>query len=226
MVQRISIYWVGLLAAATCFPVAGGQTSPPINVTTIVYDHDATGNLLLTRSDNPSAGEASYTTTATNRSGSNGATSYMWLNGGWRLYLGNQTARTVWLTLKSQGINLPDGYYSANVELYSSCYDNSGSVVPFLDILPLAPSTNCILGVDFSTGGTKYKLEMGQPFSGPATGSATVTCNQTDTTGTACNWWTITPNSSVANLYQYTNKGGLLYIGAYHNTYLIDLRNP
>lgn len=225
MLQKTSICWIALLAAPVCLPVVAGQAPPPINVTAIVYDRDAAGTLLLMRSDNPSAGEATYITTATNRAGSNGVTNYMWLNGGWRLYIGNQTARTIWLTLSGQGISLPDGYYSANVEVYANCFDTSGTVVPFVDILPGAPNNNCVLGVDFSTGGTKYKLEMGQPFSGPATGSATVTCNQTDTTGTACNWWTITPFNSAANLYKFATKG-LSFIGPYHNTYRIDVRNP
>src|SRR5579863_7676497 len=225
--RKASILCVGLLAAAACCPAVAGQPTTPFNVTTIVHDVDAAGNLLLMRSDDYKGYlQATYTTTTTH----NGMTSLMWDNAGWRVLLGGQTLRTIWLTLKSQvpSINLPDGYYSASVEIYASCHDSSGNEVPLLAIPPLTANNNCLLGVDFSTGGSKYKLEMGQPFSGPLTGLATVSCN--GGSPGACNSWTITPYTggsaaTVANLYQYATHG-LVYIGAYHNTFRIDVTNP
>jgi hypothetical protein len=93
-------------------PAVEAKAPPPtiVEVTSTISNANATG-LLLTRSDNPSGSGASYTG------------GRVISDGGWQLYLGNQSARTVWLTLAGQGITgIPDGYYSANVEVYTACF--------------------------------------------------------------------------------------------------------
>lgn len=216
---------------------AGKPAPPPstANVTTIVHDEDTANppNQLLLRSDDfNSVFQATY-----NDPGG-GFTSTIQLDqSGWQLYLGSQTLRRVWLTLSkpvggSPAAPAPDGYYSASLELHSACYDvnNQRLTSSFLTITPGTSLSRCHMGVDFSSGRTKYKFDMGPDIAG--TGWATVSCNTGDSTG-ACNNWTISPNTAaglgnvptVANLYRYAGSG-LVYIGSYYNTYRIDITNP
>jgi hypothetical protein len=234
--MKTSVLRVGLLTAAACC-LAGALTAaaPPatINVTAIVHDEDTAvpPNQLLLRSDDYNVSfQATYTDTGN-------VTTHITLSGGsWQMYLGNQSLRTIWLTLSkpvnnSPAAPAPDGYYSANVEVYSGCYDTNNNQTGFLVIPPGMANNRCNLGVDFSYGRTKYKLVMSPAISG--TGWATVSCNAGDSTG-ACNSWTISPNTlagsgnvpTVANLYRFANNGSLVYIGQYYNTYRIDVTNP
>ena len=226
------------VGALILVPLAfAGKPAPPpttANVTTIVHDEDTANppNQLLLRSDDVNGVFlASY-----NNPGS--FTSAIQLNqSGWQLYLGSQTLRRVWLTLSepvgsSPAPPAPDGYYSANLELHSACYDvnNQRLNSSFLAMTPGTSNNRCHMGVDFSSGSVKYKFDMGPDIAG--TGWATVSCNTADATG-ACNNWTISPNTAaglgnvvtVANLYRYSNRG-LIYIGSYNNTYRIDVTNP
>jgi hypothetical protein len=102
--------------------VHGGAPIAVIPVTTTIYDTDVTGQL-YTRSDGYNgAAYATYSTIGKLTSDITGA-------GRWQLYLGSQTARTVYLALASQGIPIPDGKYSADVEVYSGCFDQSNTQV-------------------------------------------------------------------------------------------------
>src|SRR5437899_6064183 len=110
--------------------------------------------------------------------------------GGWQLYLSNRSARAIWLTLASQGAPMPDGFYWASVEVFSTCYtvDSSGSLVA-TGLVAIAPGTSsnmCNFGVDFATGGIQYQLRMGPEK--PGTGWAMVSC-YTLPPATACNGW-------------------------------------
>jgi len=223
-----------IAAAASCLVVTlafAGKPVPParINVTSTVYDKDTAGNPLSFEGDDLNGTQATYTNTGNVTTGVGNP-------GGWGLNLYNQVARRVCLTFSrvdGAAPGVPNGCYSANVEIYSHCHDLSGNEIGFLTITPGAPQGNCLFGFDFNTGRTKYKWEMGQslqttPAGGP-TGLAMVTCNSVDVTG-ACNSWTITPNTNaplatVANLYDWGHHG-LEYLGQYYLTFRIDATNP
>jgi hypothetical protein len=201
-------------------PTAASRTAAPtlVPVTTTMYDADAAGNLLPTRSDDfNGAGFATYATLGK-------LTSHVTSGGGWQLYLGSQTARTIYLALASQGIPIPDGKYSADVEVYSGCFDQNNAQVSFLGMTTGASNGNCSFGLDVTSARTKYKLAMGPKDAG--TGRATVTCN-TAANGN-CTSWTIVPNptsanAGVANLYHYSNSGALILDGARHNSYSVGV---
>jgi len=229
-----TIVTAALVISAACSDQAVMPISPPFGaasaakappqppapiVTSTVYDADASGAALLTRSDDfNGTGSATYTT-------ANNITSHISESGAWVLYLGNQTARTIRLALASQGIPLPDGNYSSNVELYSQCFDSSTTQISILAMAAGAIYGNCSFGIDFSSGNTKYKLVMSPKFAG--TGSAMVTCNAV--AGAYCTRWTIVPNpnaanAGVANLYTFSQSRGtvlLVYDGTYHNSFSV-----
>jgi hypothetical protein len=194
------------------------KAPPPlsVNVTSTLFDADQAGHPLLTRSDDfNGAGFATYTNV-------NRMTSHVADPGGWQLYIGNQSARTVRLTLAAQGIGAPDGYYYENVEVYSGCFDQNVAHVSFLSMTEGQSNGNCSFGLDFTSARTKYKLVMGPMYAG--TGTATVTC--TAVAGGYCASWTIvpntaSPNATVANLYHFGNNGSLVFDGVYHNTYSV-----
>ena len=224
-----SVLSIGLLVVAcsdptgtSLLPDSGARSAakappPPAPlVITTIYDRDAAGNFLLTRSDDYNGtGLATYTA-------STKITSQIQAGGSWKLYIGNQATRTVYLVLASQGIDAPDGYYSANVEIYSQCYDASGNIVSLLAMAAGTSNGDCSFGKDFSYGRTKYKLVMAPKFDG--TGRALVTCNA-DSAG-SCTSWTISVNPNVANagvatLFRFGNNGDLIYVGNYHDSYLV-----
>jgi hypothetical protein len=226
---RYSLVLVGSVAAIAVPLAFAGKpvpAPPPANVTTIIHDEDAALNQFLLRSDDYNGSfQASY----------NGGMSVT--NSGWSLELYTQSVRTVWLTLSKPVGNSPadlglDGYYSADVQLFSRCYDINNQQLPIsnLAMAPGTANTRCDLGVVFLNGKTKYELRMSPTIAG--TGWATVSCNTADSTG-ACNSWTISPNTvsgngnvpTVANLYAYGPRG-LGYIGSYYNTYRIDVTHP
>lgn len=195
-----------------------------IPVTTTVYDAGAAGNPLLTRSDDYNGtGFATYAPLSNVRSTKN-ITSVVHSDGGWQLYLGNQTSRTLYLVLASQGISAADGLYSASVEAYSQCFDQNDLPIGILVMNAGASNTNCSFGVDFSYSATKYKLVMSPKF--PGTGRATVTCNAAANGN--CTNWTIAPsdavdNAGVANLYHYGKNGGLVFDGVYQNSFAVNV---
>ena len=202
-------------------PTTPARNAPPTNivpVTTTIYDADNVGSLLLTRSDDYNGtGFATYTTLGK-------MSSHISASGAWQLYLGSQTARTVYLVLASQGIPAPDGKYAANVEVYTGCFHQNDAQVSILLVTAGTPNGNCSFGVDFSNGRTKYKLAMGPKD--PGTGRAMVTCNAA-TTG-SCTNWTIAPNPSVANagianLYHCANNGSLVLDGVYRNSFSVNV---
>ena len=232
MHRRTSTFVIAAsFVVAACSDQTGTPTSPRLapaaavmqgaptsgtNVTSTVYDADSLGNLLLTRSDDYNGtGSATYTAI-------NNVTSQIGAGGVWKLYLGNQTARTLYLVLASQGIPAPDGYYSSSMEAYSQCFDQSTIQVSLRLMTAGASNGNCSFGMDFSYGKTKYKLVMSPTVSG--TGRALVTC--TAVGGGYCTSWTIIPNASVtnagvANLYHFANNGGLVFDGVYRNSYSV-----
>jgi hypothetical protein len=228
---KFSLFVVVLTATTVCFAAGQGSfKSFNIQVTSTIWDRDPDNNLLLTESDGSypdgpgyGAGSATYTTTGSSPAKPT-TSSYVYSSGGWYLYLGNQQARTIWLTLASQGVRdsnnnpIPDYYYSSSVEAYSRCF-NGTTEIPFTSILN--SYTNCSFGVDFSSEGIGYKLVMtpNLPAPGPATGTATVTCTSNTS---PCTSWTIVPNGTAANLYQVTRRG-LVYLGQYQNTYNISI---
>ena len=200
--------------------VAAKAPPPPttVNVTSTLYDMDASGATVLTRSDDfNEAASASYT-------GINNISSHIGTTGNWQLYLGSQSARTIRLTLGSQGIPVPDGNYSSNVEVYTGCFDANTLPVSMLAMTAGTVNGNCSFGVDFSSGRTKYKLVMSPKYAG--TGRAVVTC--TSVAGANCASWTIATdttiaNARVANLYHYANSGALVLDGVYHNSFSVSV---
>ena len=226
-----SAFAIGLLVAACSDPTGTSLSHPsramsaakapppppsPLVITTI-YDGDAAGNPLLTRSDDYNGtGFATYTA-------SSKITSQIQNTGAWMLYIGNQSARTLYFILGSQGIAAPDGYYSESVEVYSQCFDANGNPVGLLGMTAGSSNGNCSFGKDFSFGRTKYKLAM-SPKHGE-TGRALVTCNAA--TAGSCTSWTISVNpnvtdAGVAKLFRFANNGDLIFVGNYHDSYLIS----
>lgn len=176
---------------------------------------------MLTRSDDYNGtGFATYTA-------SSKITSQIGSTGGWQLYIGNQSARTLYFILASQGIAAPDGYYSASVEVYSQCFDAIGAAVSLLGMTAGSSNGNCSFGKDFSYARTKYKLVMSHKYSG--TGRALVTCNAA-TAGSYTNW-TISmnpnvPDAGVATLFRFANNGDLIFVGNYRDSYAISAMVP
>ena len=214
---------------------AKGPPPPPdINVTTTAFDADASGNLLLMRSDDYNGtGFATYTTS----SGHGASMTSHLTEGGWQLLLNAQTTRTLYLVLASQGIaGVPDGNYYANIEAYARCFDGNNIRVRIQDMANGASNGNCTLGLDFTSGSTKYNLSMGPDYDAASpTGRATVSC--TAAVSGSCTSWTIAPNPSTAttftltngqtvsapaaNLYAFGKNGSLIFKGSYHNSYSI-----
>jgi hypothetical protein len=221
---------------------AGKTSTTNENVTTIVHDLSASGAPLLLRSDDyndPGQYEATYSVADPNLSSDIFA-------GAWFLRMYNQSTRTLYITPDdaintSQPIGPPPGLYWQNVEVASRCYDQNLNQVPFENIL--TSSGNCLMIVDFYSGGTKYKLAMGPSLSqtlqalpnvAPATGLVTVTCNSVS--NGQCMNWTITPNTAtgssnpptVADLFYFgkSGKSNLQFIGQYYNTFRIDITYP
>lgn len=244
--RKITMATLVVIAALT---VAAAQksgstsTSYQENVTTTIFDNDATGAQVLLRSDDYNgSGYATYVTPKVTR---NSVISTIDSTGVWRLDLYSQSVRTLWITPNVavntlQPVGPPAGYYWQNVEAYSECRDQSGNVVPYENLVN--GSGNCTFGVDFTAGGTEYKLLMSPsavPPSGascpstgcPATGLVQVTCNSVS--NGKCVAWTITPNAgaanlNVANLFSYTGTRSApwVYIGQYHNSFRIQATYP
>ena len=219
----------------------GGGTSTTENVTTIVHDLDSTGTPLRLRSDDyndPGLYEATYSAAQDPN-----LTSDIYA-GAWFLDLYRQSTRTLYITPddainSSQPIGPPPALYWQDVEASSRCYDQNLNQVPFQNIL--TSSGNCLMIVDFYSGGIKYKLAMGPsllqtlistPNTAPATGLVNVTCNSTS--NGQCVNWTISPNTAtgsnnpptVADLFYYAKGGKLLFIGQYYDTFRIDITAP
>lgn len=236
-----------LLAAGLLFngprEVGAGKTSTTTeNVTTIVHDLDTGGAPLLLRSDDynaPGLYEATYSALDPN------LTSQIF-SGAWFLLMYSQSTRTLYITPNdaintSQPIGPPPGLYWQDVEVAARCYDQNLNQVPFQNIV--TSSGNCLMIVDFYSGGTKYKLAMGPSLSqtlqgipnmAPATGLVTVTCNSAS--NGQCVNWTITPNAAtgssnpptVADLFYFGKNGKttLQFIGQYYDTFRIDITAP
>src|SRR5689334_12424450 len=86
-------------ARASATVTSSGPVDVP--VTTTIYDADAFSTLLLTRSDDYNgSGFATYSSIGGVR---NSLTSHVNSSGGWQLYIGNQTVRTLHLMLADAG---------------------------------------------------------------------------------------------------------------------------
>lgn len=243
--RKLALLFAGLLALAWAPIAAQKSVSYQEAVTTTVFDTDVSGAQLLIKSDDfNGTGAASYVTSATGHTKT--IVSEIEANGEWHMLLGGQSLRTLWITPDNPINNLqpaapPANYYSQSVEIYSTCRNQSGAIVPFENLL--TENDNCTLGVDFAYGGITYKLMMNQfgvpvdqpakcPSTGcPATGLATVICNAVS--GGKCVNWTITPNTSapnatVASLFSFTGTSRVpwVYVGQYFNTFRIDVSNP
>ena len=210
------------LAATTLW----AEKSTTIDVTTVIADTDGSGELLMRSDDYNGAQHATYTAV-------DEVTSMIDTTGAWKLYLGAQSVRTVYLTpnaaVGTQPAGPPAGLYWKDVEAYSQCFDQSNNQVPLQNLVN--GSGACSLGVDFYAAKTKYKLVMSPhlPAKGPATGVASVACGAV--TNNACVSWTISPNTAapnvgVANLYAYAANGSLVFVGQYYNTFRINVTNP
>lgn len=229
-----NLAWAGKPSSSTC--------PPSSNVTVTVYDDDATGALLLERSDDfNGTNQAQYSATSNSSLTTSVSCGMLRFN----LYgqgSTTQAIRTMYITPNqaidsSQPAGPPPGYYWQNVELASGCYDQNGNQVYLENVLTSAD--NCGMILDFNANGTKYKLRMGPGCSGcvgvaaPTTyGLLTVTCNSVSSN--QCVSWTFVPNPtpsstnppSVANLYYYAKGGKLTFFGQYHMTFRIDVTTP
>jgi hypothetical protein len=218
---------------------AGNKTPSVTYVTTTVHDYDATGGLLLVRSDDYNgSGGATYHATDTNIG--------TWIDssGEWWLWLSGTTRsqpvlRQLYVTpndvYSSAASSVPPaGLYWQSIEVSSVCRDQNLNRVPFENVV--TSSGNCSLDLDFGYQGTVYKLLLSPVLRNPgdpATGLVTVTCN--NISSNQCVSWTLTPNTSagapsptVANLYSYTGTrtNPWVFIGQYYDTFRIDVTNP
>lgn len=231
------LIWGGNCFAQAASAKAGSGPNFLANVTTTIYDNDASNTPLLLRSDDYNGtGFATYTTVMNHNTVVIG--SQIQSDGHWELDLNGQALRTVYITpndaVGTQPPAPPAGFYYGNVNnVKSHCFDASGNVVPLANIVN--GSDNCGLGLSFVSGGTTYVLVMSQnmPAAGPNPGRARVTCN-TVSNG-VCVSWTITPsttaaNPNVADLFAFTGPTKTQYrwtfIGQYYNTFRIDVTNP
>jgi hypothetical protein len=212
--------------ATTMAPLLSAQKVTTINVTTTVYDNNGATALLMGSDDYNcnNCGFANYTTQK------NAVTSEIDSNGNWALYIGTQTVRTLFITpddpVGLQPPAPPQNHYN-DVQVHGLCS------IPFPS-LGMGMTYTCQLGVEFHYNGQVYKLAMGPnlPFGGPATGVASVVCN--NVSGNQCVDWTISPNASapnanVANLYFYSSSKGTAtwnFVGQYYNTFLIRVTHP
>jgi hypothetical protein len=220
-----------------CTALPGGALpgrTTTTNVTTIVYDSDASGTPLLIRSDDYNgSGQATYSPSVVG--------SYLTSDGRYFLRLYGQSVRTLFITPNdpinaSQPMAPPPGYYWQNVELAVGCVDQNLNGVAFTNIVN--STGNCSMILDFGYNGTEYKLAMGPnsnlPSPAPASGLVSVTCNAVN--NGLCVNWTITPNMTasstrpptVANLYVFTgsHKTPLALVGQYYSTFRINVTNP
>ena len=150
------------------------------------------------------------------------------------LDLYDQSTRTLYINADDPLPGSPSGpapgKYWQNVEFYAGCYDANLNLIQLANLT--TSSGNCRVGVDFTSGGVKYKLDMGpvQPAAGPATGWAYIQCNSVS--AGECVNWTITPNLNgpnpkVANLYYSATKPrSLNFLHQYYDTYRIGVANP
>jgi len=195
-----------------------------IAATSTVYDTDLSANaLLLASDDNPSPGQASYTSI-------DGISSAVASNEVY-LDLRSQTVRTVRISFSSPVAGsppspIPDGYYAARV--LSRCYDANNNIFSLFGIANGSTNNRCSLRVGIPIGRVTYVFVMAPIYAG--TGYANVTCTGANSSG--CTSWHIEPNMdsadfpgnvpTVANLYTESHNGALTLIGSYHNTYRID----
>jgi hypothetical protein len=205
-----------------------------INVTSTVHNYvgdSLSGTEYLTQGDNTGSLPAKYTTGDGVISQIADQTSY----GDWDLFLTDSVpVRYLHLTFSpvngSPASPVLEGIYSPQV--ISRCYDGKNNVTGFIDIAPGMSNNLCSLRIALDFESTSYIFVMSpDPLDTPgtSTGSATVTCNETNTT--PCNSWTIVPyatgaNGTVAALYRVGKGGKQTLVGKYNNTYLIDVTNP
>jgi hypothetical protein len=222
---------VAVLTAVLISTIAGAKPAPgTFNVTITVYDTDANGAPTHIGSDDYNGqGSAVY---SVNDPGT--ATQVF---EGTKLFLDlyGQSNRTLYINADDPLPGSPSGpapgKYWQNVEFYAGCYDANQNLIVLQNIT--TSNGNCRVGVDFTSSGVKYKLDMGpvQPAPGPATGWAYIQCNSVS--AGKCVNWTITPNlngpnPTVANLYYFstTKNQGLTFLHQYYDTYRIGFTNP
>ncbi len=225
-----------LAFTATAMAAKPSSCSNP-NVTTTVYDNDTTGTKLYLGSDDfwGATGYAAYSAALDPNVSNSIYCGKLFLD----LY--SQSTRTLWIdsthNLPGWPPGPPAGYVSTNVELASSCYDANGNQVNLQNVT--TSSDNCGMILDFNPNGTKYKISMGHtcsscPSEPYVTGHVTVSCLQLDSTGSSCVRWSFTPAMTasstnaptVANLFYYSNHGGLVFIGQYYWTFRFEVTDP
>lgn len=223
------------VAVVTAVLISGSAGAKPargsFNVTITVYDTDASGAPTHIGSDDYNGnGYAVY-----NYLKDPNTTTDVWAGTNMFLDLYDQSTRTLFINADDPLPGSPSGpvpgKYWQNIELYAVCYDANQNLIPLQSIT--TSNGNCRVGVDFNSGGVKYKLDMGpvQPAPGPATGWAYIQCNSVS--AGKCANWTVTPNLNgpnprVANLYYVstTNPKGLTFLHQYYDTYRIGFTNP
>jgi hypothetical protein len=211
MRMRVSVVFVGVvltMASVIALDAQGkGKPAPPVAVGAALQ-----GGHLLEGDGGP-------------YSGGDGVISQIFADSGdWVLDLRDQTLRAVHLTFNPVGLPGPlTGSGSYNARVLSRCFDPQDNITGFLEIGEGESNALCSLRVMFTSSGKQYALVM-SPLQG-GTGTATVSCAETDGDGT-CEHWTIVPTSgplTVANLYEIGKAGRETFKGAYYNTFAIDV---
>jgi len=186
-------------------------STPPVEVTSTVFDTDAYGNQTLVQSDDVQAGSAVY-------NGVSGVVSQ--IDSGyvdWNLDLRN-TARGFFLTLVTTGggsvPGLPSGSTFYPGRIVSRCYTPTGGTTA-VSWFGIIHDANCAIRVNFSWGSNNYTLVMSPAYAG--TGLVSVHC--TGFGGSSCVDWTVSPNPDnpnpgVANLYVITKSGSEKFVAA------------
>jgi hypothetical protein len=205
------------------------QKNPSIlNVTSVIYDLDATNNLLLARSDDYPNGSG-----AQNSASYSGADSGVesFIDATFYLRLQNQTTRTVYVLLKpvagGAAAPMPSGYYNGAV--ISRCYDPANNLVSINSIPPGSNNPRCSFRFNFPAPYDSYFLVMAPIYSG--TGWTTVQC----TAGSgSCTHWIVSPTpagssgnaANTANLYVIGKGSKTSLVGAYELNYHVEMNVP
>ncbi len=213
-------------------PLLSAQKPTTISVTTTIYDYSGPTQLLMRSDDYSGTPDAVYASGSTN-----GVTSEIDSSGNWALYIGRPTGRQaqryLFITPNQPvgGVQPPSSVPIPTPMLYGGQV-HTICPMPFPS-LGMGIVYDCQLGTEFHYGApdTVYKLAMGPslPWGGPATGVASVVCN--NVSGGKCVDWTITPNANaqnpnVANLYYYVGRTATwVFLGQYYNTFLIHVTN-
>lgn len=186
---------------------SNGKNSTPCtqsNVTSVVYDTDASSVPLQIQSDGLgpftafSKGRGKATDTVVSDIGSGCM---------WTMDTTGSTSRGIMLTLAYPFASQPAppfvGPQELHAVMHSHCTDNPNNTVDFGSMTFTGQTLSCPVNVAFYYNSVWYNFAM-NPFNWPGTTSPQVTC--TGASSGQCNSWTVLPDPATAVLNTATNQ--------------------